>query len=374
MTTILNRPARLSEHGFRDGGTFTVGAEEELFLLDPRGTLDAGAHHLIDDLACSVPAGRGVVTHELFAAQIEFATSVCTDAAEIAGDLSVLRSCLVRAGARPMAAGLHPAAPFGEAALTDAERYRFIGDSLAGLLRTPTAAFQVHVGVPDAEAGVLAYRGTRHALAVLQGLAATSPLWHGRDSGLASARWATIRSYPRGGVPPVVRSWEEYAALVDLVASAADLPDYTHVWWDARLQPRLGTIEIRVMDAQPSLSRAAGLAALVQGLVRHAVENPVAFDVPSPVLEENGFRTARHGMETSVTDVDGTRRPVRELATRMLAQARAGLEADGRADALEEVERLLREEPEYVRHRRLLAEGGVQAVVDDLVSRTIGAT
>lgn len=368
MTTILSRPVRLSEHGFGDGGNFTVGAEEELFLVDASGDLARG--DFPERFLEQSPRGAGAVTRELYAAQIEFATAVCADATEIAEHLGALRGALAAAGGRPLAAGLHPAAAFGDAELTRADRYRFIGDSLAGLLRTPTAAFQVHVGLPDAEAAVRAYRGIRHSLAVLQALAATSPFWHGRDSGLASARLGVISSYPRGGVPPVVGSWDEYAALVDLVAAAAGVPDYTLVWWDARLQPRLGTLEVRVMDAQPSLTRAAGLAALVQGLVRRAVENPVAFDVPSPVLAENNFRTARYGLETTIADVDGTMRPVREIATRMVADARAVLAPDGLDAALGGVEQILAEEPEYERQRRLHAEGGIAAVVADLLDRT----
>ena len=52
------------------------------------------------------------------------------------------------------------------------------------------------------------------------------------------------------------------------------MPDYTFICWDARPHPRFGTLEVRLMDAQCSLERAAGLSALVQGLARYAVEHP----------------------------------------------------------------------------------------------------
>lgn len=353
------------------GGEFTVGVEEELFLLDEAGCLAPEAGRmLVDVLSAQAAALPGRVSCELFAAQIEFATSVCLDAGQIVPQLHALRAALVAGGGRPLSAGLHPVAPFADASLTDAERYRLIGDTLAGLLRTPTAALQVHVGLPDERAAMLAYRGMRHQLAVLQALAANSPFWHGRDSGMASARWAVISSYPRGGVPPVVRSWDEYASLIDAVQTAAEVPDYTHVWWDARLQPRLGTIEVRVMDAQPSLGATAGLAALTQGLVRYAVENPLDVDVPSAVLAENSFRVARHGLETRVVDVDGSLHPVRDLATRMVGKARAALRLDGLDEALDGVERLLACETSYARQRRLRDDHGMTAVLDDLVERT----
>lgn len=366
------KPSTQIDVAFCHGNEFTVGAEEELFLLDASNGLSPDAGNvLVPILSAQVPKFGGSVSAELFAAQIEFATTVCADAGQIMGQLSALRLALAEANGRFLAAGLHPDAAFADAALSPTARYDFIGEGLAGLLRTPTAAFQVHVGLPDGDAGVLAYRGIRHWLAMLQALAANSPFWHGQDSGLASARWAVINSYPRSGVPPTIRSWDEYVALISAVQEAAEVPDYTHVWWDARLQPRLGTIEVRVMDSQPRLEVAAGLAALVQGLVAHAVTNPVAIDLPSSVLAENSFRVARHGLETRIVDLDGSLTPVRELACRGIAQARAILRSGGADGPLCAVERLVAEETECARQRRLHAETGMTGLLGDLVERTL---
>jgi carboxylate-amine ligase len=360
----------LTGTSFVPGGEFTVGAEEELLLVDADHRLrSTPATSLVERLGAACTR-VGTVSSELYAAEIEFATAVCEDATGVGTCLASARAALARAGGRALAVGVHPAGRFGDAALTDGPRYEAIGASFAGLLRTPTAAFQVHVGLPDPEAAIAAYRGLRNQLAVLSALAAGSPFWHGRDSGLASARWGVINSYPRGGVPPSVTSWEEYVALAEAVAAAAEVPDYTHVWWDVRVQPRFGTVEVRVMDAQPSLHTAAGLTALVQGVVRHAVERPCTVDLPSAVLGENDFRVARHGLETTITDLDGTLHPVRQLARRMVARARAVLD-DDQVAALQAVDQLLGDEPEYVRQRRLHAEGGMPALLDDLSARTM---
>lgn len=348
-----------------------MGAEEELFLLGKSGELaPGGSASLVNEVHRAISCEPGAVTSELFAAQIEFATGVCNDAGEIVPQLAAFRAALLAAGGRPLGAGLHPTAPFGEATLNPAPRYQLIGQAFAGLLRTPTAAFQVHVGLPDDKAALLAYRGIRNRLAVLQALTSNSPFWHGRDSGLASARWAVISSYPRGGVPPLVRTWDEYCAVLDTTTAASQAPDYTHVWWDARLQPELGTIEVRVMDAQSSMCTAAGVAALVQGLVRHAVENPAGVDLPDAVLAENSFRVARHGLETTVVGPDGIHRPVRELAFEALRDARSVLAGDGLERPLVEIEKILAEPPEYERQRRLQARSGVEGVLADLAART----
>ena len=48
--------------------------------------------------------------------------------------------------------------------------------------------------------------------------------------------------------------------------------DYTHLWWDVRPHPRLGTIELRVPDCQFDLEYALALAAYVQALVAELID------------------------------------------------------------------------------------------------------
>ncbi len=357
---------------FTCGGEFTVGAEEELLLVDVDDRLLSGDTDDLVDALDDHP--RGVVCRELYGAEIEFASAIGRGGEEVGDSLRDFRRSLLDAGGRPLAVGLHPAGGFGDVGLTDDPRYEQIGQSLAGLLRTPTAALQVHVGMPDATSAVAAMRGLRHHLALFRALTCSSPYWHGRDSGLASARWAVVRSYPRGGPPPVVRSWDEYLGLMEAIAAAAEVPDYTHIWWDLRAQPRFGTVEVRVMDSQPSLFVAAAMVSLVQGLARYAVERPLAVDVPTEVLDENDFRVARHGLEARIVDVDGTMRTIRELASRAVAEARAVLRPDGLDAPLAGIGRLLEEEPECDRQRRIHGEHGMAGLLRDLTTRTAAVT
>ncbi len=369
MTTKIDRrPAAPIDAVFAPGGEFTVGAEEELLLVDDNGQLLATSR---DALVAALAGTAGSkVTQELFGAEIEFATAVGRSGDEVACCLRDLRCALQAAGGRAMAVGVHPAGGFGDVALTKSPRYDEIGSSLAGLLRTPTAALQVHVGIPDAESAVAAMRGLRNQLSLFQALACGSPYWHGRDSGLASARWAVVGSYPRGGVPPVFGSWEEYVVLADALAAAAEVEDDSWIWWDLRPRPRLGTLEVRVMDAQPSLAVVAGLVSLVQGLARSAVERPSHLDIPTQVLAENDFRVARHGLDARIVDVHGTMRPIREIAVQAIKVARETLAADGLDGPLSALDRLLDTEPEYDRQRRVHREHGMAGLLRDLAERT----
>lgn len=358
------------ELDFRPGGSFTVGAEEELLLVDDAGDLLGERGSEVVDRLRGESAEGGAVTGEVFADQVEYASPVGTGGEDVAVAMRAWRRTLRDSGVRAMAVGLHPTAPFAPPAIADAPRYDRLKAEFAGLFRTPPAAFQVHVGLPDAATAMVAYRGLRNRLSLLRGLAASSPYWHGIDSGLASARSAVLRSYPRVTAPPLLRSYDDYLRLITLVTSAAEVPDYTYVWWDIRPQPRLGTLEVRVMDAQWSLDRVAGLTALVQGLARHAVEEPDTEDLPEAVVVENDFRACRHGLDARIIDRDGQRRPLRQVALHAVADARRMLEPDGLADPLEAVMALLVAQPEPTRQRRLWAERGPDALVADLIERT----
>lgn len=366
---LRNQPDRARVPPYRSGGDFTVGVEEELMLLGPGGELlGTSGVALVDALRASTSSG--VVTGEVYVDQVELNTPVCRGGDEVQRSLRDLRASVAAGGARILAAGVHPTAPFGAATLAASPRYDRIVDEYAGLLRTPTAALQVHVGLPDARTGMLAYRGLRHQVPLLRALAAGSPFWHGVDSGLASSRSAILRSYPRTTVPPLLRTWEEYVARTSALLEAAEAPDHTFVWWDLRMRPLLGTVEVRVMDAVPSLATVAGLTALVQGIARRAVEAPDVLDLPDDVLAVNDHRACRHGLETRVVDVDGTMRPLREVAVRVLADARVVLAADGLDGPLDVVEAMLIGPGEPDRQRALVRSRGLPHLVADLAERT----
>ena len=110
-----------------------------------------------------------------------------------------------------MGVGLHPTATWGASDTVDKPRYHEVARSMRDLFgRTPEAALHVHVGMPDPETTIRVFNGLRRHLPLLIGLAANSPWWFGHDSGLASARWAVVRSYPGRGIPPAFESWDHY--------------------------------------------------------------------------------------------------------------------------------------------------------------------
>jgi glutamate---cysteine ligase / carboxylate-amine ligase len=356
------------EHAFGRGESLALGVEEELLLVEP-GTL-ALDHHVSELL----PKLDGLVKPDVYEATVETASPVSRDAAEAAAALGQVRARMRAAGATLIGCGIHPEAPFGDAPHVPDERYAAIAASMRGFMRrTPTCALHVHVGMPDPESAIRVCAGLRSYLPVLQGLAAHSPYWHGLDSGFASARAQLFRGFPRAVIPPAFASWGEYEAYVEAWLAAGDAPDYTFLWWDVRPHPRLGTVELRAMDAQARLGAVAGLSALVHGLALALLDGRAAPPVPGAEIVESSFRAGRDGLEATLR-WDGAMRPLRELASEAIAEARAALSERGAVRALEEAERILREGNGADRMRAAHARGGMRAVLEGLVDEAAQAT
>jgi carboxylate-amine ligase len=358
--------AGLGAPRFGTEADFALGVEEELILVDP--VTHALSHHAAGAIESiqDVP-GVGEVKPDTYAAMIELATTVLHDADESARALSDLRSRVAATGAKAIGAGLHPLGEFGDVVHYDAPRYAAIFDQVRGLLsRTPTAATHVHVGMPDAETAIRVCNGMREYLPLLQALAANSPFWHGLDSGLATARAVVFRGFPRSEIPRAFSSYEDYVETVEGVLVAGDLSDYTFLWWDIRPHPRLGTVEIRSMDAQPDLRSVAGLAALVHGLALAEIDRRARAWPPREALMEASFAAVRDGLEARVP-LDGELRPAREAARAAVERAQPYVAELGSADALEGIERILADGNGADRQRAAYARGGMPALLALLV-------
>jgi carboxylate-amine ligase len=299
--------------GRSDG--FTLGVEQELFLVDAAGRQrNLGAHVLeaLPELA------RGEVSAEVHACQVELISGVCRSAEQAIGDLRALRDAVLSVGVGLLGSGIHPTAREGEAEITDKERYNLISALLGDAIVDPVGALHVHVGMPDPETAIRAFNGVRPHLPLLEALAANSPFRHGRDTGLASAREITLRAWPRSGAPRAFADWADFRAMANRLTSVAEVPDYTFHWWKLRPHPRLGTVELRALDAQVSLAHTEALVKLVHAVIRHAATCSPDWSPAPEILEEASFRAGREGLEARLPDREAALRPARDLLNELL--------------------------------------------------------
>jgi glutamate---cysteine ligase / carboxylate-amine ligase len=305
--------------------SWTIGVEEEVMLLDPSDwSLASQGDAVLAGMTGELASHTSTETH---GSALELRTD---PQATVAGGLAQLEDLrgelareLSRSGLRAAVAGLHPFTLWQDTQISTGDRYRFLYGSMRELARRePTFALHVHVAVPDPESALLAMNRLRSHLPLLLALSANSPFWQGRETGLSSARTPLFQAFPRVGIPRAFSDYEDYVSTIDLLLRCEAFPEPTFLWWDVRLQPRFGTIEVRIMDAQTTVSDSAALTALVQCLVRlEATEGSGAdptVDLPE-VLAENRFLAARDGTEASLIDAQlGRRRPVSDVLESVL--------------------------------------------------------
>ena len=357
---------------WRPGRWWTVGLEEELMLLDPSSwRLAQASEHVLASLPVELAARASMETH---AGALELSTGVHDRAAGAVAELAGLRRRLAEflgaLGLRVGAAGMHPFAQWQDTRIASGVRPGLVHESMRELARRePTFALHVHVGVGDPEVAIrIADRLSAH-VPLLLALSANSPFWQGRDSGLASARTPLFGMFPRTGIPPRFGSYDAWVDAVTTMIDSGAISEPTFLWWDVRPQPRFGTVEVRVMDAQTTLSDVAGLTALILCLARLEGEGftpEAVLDAPA-VLAENRFLAARDGLHADLIDPCRRRRvPVRRLLNEVLIAATPYARQLGCADELELVEGLAQRAPADRQRFLARAPGGLATVVPAL--------
>jgi carboxylate-amine ligase len=358
---------------------FTLGVEEELQLLNAESYELASRY---EEVFGEAEAADDRIRPELMQSTVEVATQPVRTVREALDEARELRRRLRdEAEARDCliaASGTHPFSRWEHQEITDKPRYAELVEALRWTAeRQLIFGLHVHVGLESPQQAIAVANALRTWLPELLAASANSPFWHGRDSGLASTRSKVFDTMPRSGLPPAFASFEEFELLVDRGVRTGSFEDYTYIWWDLRPHPRLGTIEIRICDAQARLESVAPLVALIQSLVATLAgeyEQRGALDIqPVTLIAENKWRAARYGLDASLVDLSrDEERPARD-ALRALAELAAPAAARlGCADELALLETLL-ERGDGAAEQRAAAEasgGSLLGVARWLADRT----
>jgi carboxylate-amine ligase len=317
------------EHAFGKGDPYTLGVEEEYMLLDST-TFDLVQH--IDTVLAAVEGSEleSIVRPELMQSVLEISTPVCKNIRDVDHQLRKLRTAVTEIARekdmRVGSAGTHPFSLFERQRITARDRYRALVDQMQYVARRELIfGMHIHVAIDDPEKAIKVVNGLLVHLPQFLGLSASSPFWRGEPTGLASTRQLVFAAFPRSGPPPRFRDYADYAEVVGQLERTGCIADYTHIWWDIRPHPRIGTVEIRICDAVTRVEDAVAITAYCQSLVKHYCER---FDrgeeIPSYhriLTSENKWLAARYGLEAPVMDLVTGRRnrvPVSQLVRRTM--------------------------------------------------------
>jgi glutamate---cysteine ligase / carboxylate-amine ligase len=323
---------------------YTIGIEEEVMLLERHDGLLVNCGELVlRGLPTALASQASAETHE---ATLELASAPHGTAEGAVRDVATLREGLsldlARYGLVAASAGTHPLAHWTATTVSRGARYALVYESMRELARRePTFGLHVHVGVADPGAAIGLQNRLRAHLPLLLALSVNSPYWQGRDTGLASARTPIFQAFPRVGIPRLFHSYPEYVETVDQLLRCDAFPGPTFLWWDVRLQPTLGTVEVRVMDAQTTPADTLALAALVQTIAHLELEEgyqPSRLIGADEVIDENRFLAARDGMSARFIDPVADRRvSAFQSLDHLLLAARSHAQELGCEDALQHV-------------------------------------
>jgi carboxylate-amine ligase len=203
-------------------------------------------------------------------------------------------------------------------------------------------------------------------------LSVNSPFWQGEYTDMQSARVLMFsRAYHRAGLPEPFGSWKQYTDYVDYLTRAGLIDALGEIWWDVRLHPGLGTVEIRAFDAQTNVIRNETLlalaAALCDMLALEYDSDELAPIVPTREIEENKWSAQRDGLEGKFVDHETheavqTRDAMESLVARLFETTNRDLSG---------LERALGGPTEAVRQLEVWREtGSTLEVAKDLAART----
>jgi glutamate---cysteine ligase / carboxylate-amine ligase len=370
------------DHRFGRGEPFTLGVEEEYMLLDGK-TFDLVQH--VETVLAAVEGHplQARINTELMQSVLEIATAVCRTAGDVQHALLELRELVTSVasdhGLRVGSSGTHPFSLFERQRITARDRYRNMVDQMQYVARRELIfGMHVHVAVDDPDKAIKIVNGLLPQLGPLLALSASSPFWRGEPTGLSSSRQMVFAALPRSGPPPRFRDYADYADVVGQLERTGCIADYTHIWWDIRPHPRLGTVEIRICDAVTRLVDAVAIAAYCQALVKQLSErHDSGEEIPSYhriLTSENKWLAARYGLKAPVIDLATGRRnriPIAQLVRRTLREIEPHARELGSERELEGVRDILERGNSADRQLRIFnANRDIVEVVEEIAAAT----
>jgi glutamate---cysteine ligase / carboxylate-amine ligase len=317
------------------GPSLTVGVEEEIWIVD------AETLQLVPAVEEFVTAAEqrtlpGALKTELHASVVELATEKSETAEGAIERLLELRQAAREIaqtnGHRVAASGSYPTSIPAEQEIAPVDRYRdFVEYAGPSARRQGVSGLHVHVGMPDADACFRVMETILPWLPLVLALSANSPYFEGRDTGMLSIRAEVLGILPRHGAPPAFRDYADWERFIGRMTATGLAGDYTSFWWDIRLHPRFGTLEVRAPDQATSVERSAALVRLIRDLCEWALEAPPREHDPSErgVYEQNRWAASRFGPHGKLIHPDRNVALTAAELSRELPVAVDGLDPNG---------------------------------------------
>ncbi len=353
---------------------FTVGAEEELMLVDLETRQLVPAAELVLELS----EGDRRVTRELRKTQLEIVTPVCIAASGAGRELAATRRLVasrIGRSADLLAAATHPTA-LDPGPISERSRYQQIAEDHPWAARHAlTCGLHVHVAVGGSDRTLAVHNGLRGYLPEILALSANAPYYRGEDSGLATVRPKLSQFFPRAGAPPAFAGWRELAEFAIWARQGGAFPDGSYEWWDMRLSIPHGTLEVRVADTQTRVEDASAIVALIHSLV---YDLAARYDDGDPLphasderITENLWLATRDGLTGRLVDLEtGAPHWTVDRLYGLTERLHDAARALGCTRELDGIVEMIVDGGGAGRQRRAYEQGGPKGLLDHLAEQT----
>jgi carboxylate-amine ligase len=359
--------------------TLNIGIEEEYQIIDPE------TRELRSYVQQFLEQGRAIlpdqIRPEFLQSQVEAGTRVCQNVDEARDELIRIRRSILQlaedAGLWVAAAGTHPFSSWVRQRISPFGRYpelvRFLQDVGRQLL---IFGMHVHIGVENEELLIDVMNQLRYFLPHVLALSASSPFWHGRDTGLKSYRSVVFENLPRTGIPQQFESYASYRRYVDTLLTTGSIAEPTHIWWDVRPSEKFPTLEVRIPDMCTRVEETLCLVALIQAITAKLVQLRQANQswrlYRMDLIDENKWRALRYGTEGKLIDFGKEKEvPFPTLIGEILSWVDDVLDDLGSRAEVEYAYTILREGTSADRQLEIYRQtNDLRAVVDHVVQET----
>ncbi len=286
---------------FQKSRPFSLGVELEFQIVDKESfNLVPRAPEILKHF---VDTHEGLVASEFLQCIIEVQTSVCDSIDHVEEDLrrSVghVEDIAASYNSFLFSSSLHPFANPNDQKITKDLRYERIMDELQLVGRQfISQGMHVHIGMINRETAVKVWNILQAYLPLFLSLSASSPYFKGEDTGLCSYRTKLFEALPLAGIVGNINNWQQYENEVQMLITKGVIRAIHDLWWDIRLSPGLGTVEIRICDIPSRYSDILALTAFIQAMVVFISEQKIQLPVISQqLLKYNKWQAARYGLE-----------------------------------------------------------------------------
>lgn len=307
---------------FNNSLNSTVGIELEMRILDSETYNVKNCSEIIfNNIDSSL---KPQIHKELLKSMFEIVTPVCNtidEAVEFIDNI-IKEVGLIGKEHNFLIAALatHPYEKKEDSEIYEDPRYESFKEEFQIILRNfLISGLHIHAGVNSEENAIKAYNSVINYIPLFLALSANSPFFHNEDTGLKSYRTKVFDKLPRAGIPEYFDTYEEYKGIYEDLYNTGTIKKAKDVWWDVRISPEFGTLELRVCDAFYDKKKLRFLGMFYQSIVEYAkiVEPKRQYH---QINMQNKWNATRHGLDGEFIEdgiKTGIRDKIRELFKEM---------------------------------------------------------